>query len=71
MHDKNEGQKTTDMKIIRLKQDRRTLWLIKVLYATMVHWIIGKLYAKNQGPNSKDENGIGRLHAKKKSFLNK
>ena len=54
MHDKNEGQKTTDMKIIRLKQDRRILWLIKVLYATMVHWIIGKLYAKNQGPNSKD-----------------
>ena len=38
---------------------------------SMVHWIIGKLYAKNQGPNSKDENGIGRLHAKKKTFLNK
>ena len=25
----------------------------------IVHWIIGKLYAKNKGPNSKDEKVIG------------
>ena len=44
-HNKNEVKK-----IISFKQDRRTLWIIKVMYMqskgmSMVHWIIWKLYA--------------------------
>ena len=43
MHNKNEGPSTTDKKVISFKKDRRTLWLIEVLYAIKrdVLWFIG------------------------------
>ena len=41
-------------------KDRQTLWLLEVLHAIKedVLWFIGKLFANNQGPNSKDEKVI-------------
>ena len=44
--------------VISFKEDIPTLWLIEVQYAIlcpMVHWIIGFLNVKKQGPKSKDE----------------